>query len=188
MDEIDMIQYHSWLLKRSLKGYLYRRYYLYPKIWRHVQGSVLDVGCGIGDFVRLTPKAIGVDINRYNVDYCVSKSINAVFFSGSKLPFNTHSFDTVVFDNVLEHIHDSFDLLNEAIRVLNPGGKLIIGVPVLRHFFHDSDHKVYHSDTTLAEAFGLENVKLHSSFYTPSHKIIRKFFKHTCRWYVYKVT
>lgn len=80
MNENDMLQYHKWLLKRSLKGYLYRRYYLYPKIWQHVEGSIVDIGCGIGDFVKLTPNAVGVDINRYNVDYCLSKSINAVFF------------------------------------------------------------------------------------------------------------
>ena len=63
-------QYHEWLVTRSWSGLLYRKLYLYPKVWTKVKGRVLDVGCGIGDFVRLTKNAVGIDINPFNVEFC----------------------------------------------------------------------------------------------------------------------
>jgi len=188
MNEADMIQYHEWLLRRSWKGYLYRRYYLYPRLWRYVRGKTLDVGCGIGDFIGLTKNSIGADINKYNVQYCLNKNIDAVLFSNNKLPFDENSFDCVIFDNVIEHIYDSNDILNDAARVLSKGGLMVIGVPVFKHFFHDADHKIYHSKDSMMNALLVPRMEYESDFNTPSNSILKLIFKHTCRWYVYKKT
>jgi len=186
MNDLDMQQYHKWLIKRSIKGLLYRRFYLYPKIWRRISGKVLDVGCGIGDFVRLTKNAIGVDINPYNVQYCNRMGINAVRQQVDQLPFDDAVFDAVIFDNVIEHIYSPEIIISEAIRVTKIGGTLSVGIPMFQHFFHDKDHKVYYANEYMTTNFydnSLDFVKL---FYTPKNKIFQRFFVHSCRWFVYK--
>lgn len=61
------------------------------------------------------------------------------------LPFkNDKKFDTLVLDNVIEHIADPKPLLNECRRVMSPTSKLIIVVPGLRGFKRDTDHKKYY--------------------------------------------
>ena len=50
---------------------------------------------------------------------------------GSPLPFPTASFDQVVFTEVLEHIvrRDPVEILRDLLRVLRPGGQLILSTP-----------------------------------------------------------
>jgi SAM-dependent methyltransferase len=100
----------------------------------------LDIGCGIGDFVRMTQNVIGVDINPYNITYCKRKEIPAHNLEVDKLPF-----DNTFFDNVIEHIYDPEKIVNEAIGVTKIGRRVIIGVPIFQHFFHDKEHKVLYS-------------------------------------------
>lgn len=186
MDDLSMLKYHEWLLNRSIKGLLYRRFYLYPKIWRRIAGSVLDIGCGIGDFVRLTKNSIGADINPYNIAYCKKRGIPAVFFENNMLPFADEKFDAVLFDNVLEHIYESSEILNEAVRVLKVGGKLVVGVPTLKHFFHDTDHKIYYSSERLKNAIEIDKIRFEELFVTPENTLIQRYFVHTCRWVIYE--
>ncbi|CAM8346019.1 SmtA SAM-dependent methyltransferases [Candidatus Methylopumilus planktonicus] len=186
MSDQFMREYHSRLTKRSLFGFIYRRYYLYPKIWKRCTGKVLDIGCGIGDFLRMTPDSVGADINKYNIEYCKKNNIPAFFFENNTLPFESNVFDTIVFDNVLEHIDDYYPILIESLRVLKKGGFVIVGVPALDHFFYDYDHKTYHSSQSLEDSFYLKNIKCKEIFYTPKNKLLRKKFVHSCRWAVYE--
>src|SRR5687767_14790324 len=48
-DMTDHAAYFEYLQRRGRLGYLYRTRYLYPRVFRHLHGRVLDVGCGIGD-------------------------------------------------------------------------------------------------------------------------------------------
>ena len=178
-------QYHEWLVTRSWSGLLYRKLYLYPKVWTKVKGRVLDVGCGIGDFVRLTKNAVGIDINPFNVEFCKKNGIDAHLFT-TTMPFNDDTFDTVLFDNVIEHIYDPSLVLEEALRVLKKNGTLIIGVPGLEHFFYDQDHKVFYAENFLKKNFMKQKLNYRSIFYTPENKYLRKFFVHSCRWAVYE--
>jgi SAM-dependent methyltransferase len=45
------------------------------------------------------------------------------------LPFADHSFDTVICAEVLEHIPDHGRAIRETVRVLKPGGNLVVSVP-----------------------------------------------------------
>jgi SAM-dependent methyltransferase len=75
-----------------------------------------------------------------------------------KWPFNKASYDVIIIGEVLEHlINDSF-ALNEANRVLNNNGKLIITVPYL------DDNPIYHirihTKKTIERLLNINNFKI----------------------------
>ena len=94
-----------------------------------LQSTVLDVGCGMGQFVKHCHGSKGVDINNDCVEFCKKNGLNVVKMENDLLPFEDTSFDTIVLDNVLEHIMDPLPLLHECRRVLTRHGRLIILVP-----------------------------------------------------------
>jgi len=141
--------YFTYLTGRSWKGRLYREHCLYPKIARHLEGEVLDVGCGIGDMLAFLDNATGVDINPHTVSYCKSRGLNALMMHIDVLPFPDASFDSVLLDNVLEHLIAPQPLLAEIHRVLRTSGRLIMGVPGSKGFQRDPDHKVFYDQDAL---------------------------------------
>ena len=74
----DYEGYFKYLKKRSRLGYLYRRFWLYPFICRHLQGRAIDIGCGIGDMVAYRPNTTGVDVNPSTVEYCREMGLDVV--------------------------------------------------------------------------------------------------------------
>lgn len=151
MPSLDMQSYCQYLSRRSLLGLFYRKYFLYPKLCGKLTGKVLDVGCGIGDFVRFRANTIGADINGHNVDYCVQQGLDAKLIEDNHLSFADDSFDGVMLDNVLEHIPSDMadSVIEEIRRVLKPGGNIVVGVPGRKGYDSDPDHKVYYTEDNL---------------------------------------
>ncbi len=102
--------------------------------------KILDVGCGAGvDTILAAEKAgpegeaTGIDIvpemiekaesNRKMVDTDNVKFINT---SGEKLPFSDDTFDVVISNGVINLIPDKKTAMTEIIRVLKPGGRLMM--------------------------------------------------------------
>ena len=157
------VQYHNYLLQRSRLGLWYRRYWLYPRLSKFLHGRVIDVGCGLGDFLAYRTLTVGVDINPANVEWCRLQGLNAYLMAPDVLPFADGSFEGAVLDNVLEHLNVPHPLLGEIRRVLRPGGTLVVGVPGNRGYATDPDHKVFYNEVTLvstmaALGFGLRRV------------------------------
>ncbi len=152
----DYAAYFDYLRRRSSLGWLYRRYWLYPRLCRHLHGRVLDVGCGIGDLLRYRGNTVGVDINPMTVDWCRRQGLDARLMIEASLPFDTGEFDGVVLDNVLEHIQAPQQLLGDIRRVLRVGGTLLVGVPGQQGFAMDSDHKVFYSEADLRRVIAAE--------------------------------
>ena len=100
----------------------------------HLQpGSrVCDVGCGLeADFLRFAGRRIGYGVG---VDYQVSKresAVPSIICADIKggLPFRSGTFDHAVMLAVLEHLDAPGVVLNEAFRILVPGGSLIMTWP-----------------------------------------------------------
>ena len=103
-------------------------------IRRYVQlegARVLDVGCGIGTYVRklreVADRAYGIDIDTGRVGQGKTGSL-AVAVS-ERLPFENKAFDMVLLNEVIEHVQDDRQTLREACRVTRPGGHLVIYAP-----------------------------------------------------------
>jgi SAM-dependent methyltransferase len=159
--------YYAYLKQRSQLGLWYRRYWLYPRLCRHLKGHTLDVGCGIGDFLRHRPDTTGVDINPLTVEWCQQQDLDAHLMQTDRLPFNDSSFDSVVLDNVLEHLSTPNTLLKEIRRALHPNGILVVGVPGRRGFASDPDHKVNYDATDLVATVAAQGFTQQALFHTP---------------------
>lgn len=96
-------------------------------IQTHAGGYLLDLSCGNKPYENwysaVTEKSIGCDI--------IQSSENRVdvICPATELAFPDQTFDTILCTQVLEHVFEQQKMINEAYRVLKPGGKLILTVP-----------------------------------------------------------
>jgi SAM-dependent methyltransferase len=92
----------------------------------------LDLGCGAGRFTALAPDGIGVDIAeaaleraRENVPGGDFRRVEA----DGTLPLGHGEVSLVWCSETIEHVPDALGLLQEARRVLAPGGRLLLTTP-----------------------------------------------------------
>jgi predicted SAM-dependent methyltransferase len=89
----------------------------------------VDLGCG---HKKTIPEAIGVDLipKGEEIPNIYQNSVaDVVADVQNKLPFEDNSVDTIIARHILEHCIDSINTLKKWIRILKPGGRLIIAVP-----------------------------------------------------------
>ena len=90
---------------------------------------ILDVGCGIGQFEqKLRSLSItGLDNSEEMLEEARRRS-NKTFILGDaeNLPFDNASFDAVFYVATLEFVNNYQKAIKEAVRVLEPEGKLIV--------------------------------------------------------------
>jgi 2-polyprenyl-3-methyl-5-hydroxy-6-metoxy-1,4-benzoquinol methylase len=106
---------------------------------------VLDVGCGAGQVVgRLSEngfEAYGVDVSEPNIERARKHSARCSFYDGKHLPFPDNHFASAGALNVLEHVEEPESFIPELVRVVQPGGKVIISSP---NFFRVFGFRDYH--------------------------------------------
>jgi SAM-dependent methyltransferase len=94
-----------------------------------MEGQLLDVGCGGKPYRNLF--AHGGNYIGLEFDTPESRAANCAdyFYSGNTFPFEDDSFDGVICNQVLEHVFNPDQFLQEILRVLKPDGKLLLSVP-----------------------------------------------------------
>lgn len=106
---------------------------------QHIKPSdvVLDVGCGEGYLTNMIKdsckKVIGIDYSQTAIETTRERfGIEAYHMSCTHLKFPDNTFDNVIFTEILEHLTrlQGLNALQEAKRVLKPGGKLIGSTPL----------------------------------------------------------
>jgi SAM-dependent methyltransferase len=110
---------------------------------RHARGRLLDLGCG------KVPLYIAYK-DHVTDNVCVdwagslhgSEHLDFECDLTAPLPFADAEFDTILLSDVLEHIPRPEDLWKEIVRLLAPGGKLIMNVPFL-YWLHEEPHDFY---------------------------------------------
>jgi SAM-dependent methyltransferase len=160
-------EYFEYLNKRSHLGFLYRKYWLYPRLSKLLVGKTLDVGCGVGDMLSFRPDTTGVDINPLTVEWCRSQGRDVFEMIEDVLPFASGSFQSVMLDNVIEHLYEPTALLSEIYRVLHPGGTLVVGVPGLRGYASDADHKTFYDKEKLVDVMNAAGFTMSRLMYLP---------------------
>lgn len=100
----------------------------------HGQGRLLDFGCGGGGFLlRMAEQGwnvMGLDASVGAVTQIREEfGLRALVGSLPHPELEPQSFDVVTMWHSLEHVHQPLSILQEAHRLLVPGGRLIVAVP-----------------------------------------------------------
>lgn len=93
-----------------------------------LNGRLLDVGCGTKPYQELFDVDIyvGLDINNES-----SKTLGMAdyLYDGTTFPHQNEEFDSVLCNQVLEHVFNPVEFICEIRRVLKPKGRLLLTVP-----------------------------------------------------------
>jgi SAM-dependent methyltransferase len=129
-------------------------------VWRYGQKRRLDMivhalpfdtrrvlvdGCGVGMYVRqlaeLGYNPIGLDIDLERVQEGTHAGIEQLHAAaGECLPYPTSAFDAVLSHEVIEHVADDRQAAREMLRVLRPGGRVILFCPNRLYPFETHGH------------------------------------------------
>ncbi len=104
---------------------------LFKAISKHsnlLNGSLLDVGCGIKPYQNIfsVTSYIGLDLDSKESK---KRAVADYFYDGKTFPFPENSFDSILCNEVLEHVFDTEIFLSEIKRVLKPNGIILLTVP-----------------------------------------------------------
>lgn len=109
---------------------------------------ILDAGCGTGRnliFYQSYGSVAGIDLSSTGLAYCRKRGIkNLARGDVCRLPFQDARFDIVNSTDVLYAIaaERGIDLLEEAYRILKPGGHLFLNTAALDILYSDHDRAV----------------------------------------------
>lgn len=103
------------------------------------KGSLLDYGCGTGDFLVFAKKD-GWQISGYEPSEKAKELAKnkGIVTTDDLRSFSDESFDVIALWHVLEHVHDVPAQLSEFKRLLKPNGTLVVAVPNFKS--HDAKH------------------------------------------------
>jgi SAM-dependent methyltransferase len=111
-------------------------------IKKHATGYLLDCGCGDVPYYGIYKDLIK---DSYCIDweYSPQQQVHVDQFVNLNEKLNiTQTFDTIILSDVLEHIAEPQQLLQELSKLLNKEGKIIIMVPFM-YRLHEEPHDYY---------------------------------------------
>jgi ubiquinone/menaquinone biosynthesis C-methylase UbiE len=105
---------------------------------------ILDVGCGDGSATEVAARHnpqhhfAGADWSARSLELARQRGIAVVRagLDGPGLPIGTASVDAVIMSEVIEHLVDTDTAVEEACRVLKPGGSLLLSTPNLAAWYN----------------------------------------------------
>jgi len=98
-----------------------------------LSGRILEDGCGVGMYLRRLSEsagqAVGLEIEAGRAAQAGQMGLQVVCGVGERLPFPDACFDLVLSHEVLEHVQDDRLAVEEIVRTLRPGGRLVLFCP-----------------------------------------------------------
>jgi SAM-dependent methyltransferase len=177
----EQIRHHTFqpgILSFFFNPFFLIRYPLFKAIQHFapkLKGKLMDFGCGSKPYKNIfnVDSYTGVDIKKSGHNHLHSNV--DVFYTGNKLPFESETFDSIFSSEVLEHLFQPDELLNELNRVLKPGGKLLITAP-----FAWNEHEMPYDYARYSSA-GIRHLLIKNGFqiveFTKTGNFIRVLFQ-----------
>lgn len=128
-----------------------------------LSGKVLDIGCGQKPYAKLIQMGeyfgleLDTQFNRENkkADF---------FYDGKSMPFADEFFDSLMANQVFEHVFNPGEFLRESNRILKMSGLFLLTVP----FIWDEHEQPY--DFARYSSFGLRHILIENGFEIVEHR------------------
>lgn len=160
--------FHPGLLGIWLNPFYLARAGLVKAIRTHapmLSGKLLDVGCGTKPYQRYfsVDQYTGLDIDSATTR---ERACADLLYDGGKFPVESQRFNSVLCNQVLEHVFNPDEFLQEIHRVLADEGRLLLTVP----FVWDEHEQPY--DFARYSSFGLKFLLEKNGFAVERHEKI----------------
>jgi 2-polyprenyl-3-methyl-5-hydroxy-6-metoxy-1,4-benzoquinol methylase len=112
--------------------------------------AILDVGCSSGLLMRKLQQSgymnvSGLDLSEEAVRRCHAVGLSkATVMDATHPQYADQSFDLLIASDILEHLDDESTALRHWLRMLKPGGQLIVCVPAFGFLWSEHDAVNYH--------------------------------------------
>lgn len=159
-------KYFRYLTSRSVASRFLRKF-MYASIIKEFKGRLLDIGCGIGEFLKWYPNSCGIDTNKFLIEYCKERGIKCSYGSAYKIPFKNSTFGTVLCSHLMEHLKTPEKAVKEFRRVLKKGGRLVIIVPTEGGFKRDRTHVKFWNKENIEPFLEKHGFKIRKLSYFP---------------------
>lgn len=114
--------------------------------WTTLNNAMILVdGCGVGMYAsqfrrRYSATVEAFDIEADRVIIAQEDTPHAIVAAAEQIPYPSNFFDAVLSHEVLEHVLDDRLAVQEMVRVLKPGGRIVIFVPNRWYPFETHGH------------------------------------------------
>ncbi len=128
----------------------------------------LEPGCGRGEFLeefnKLGLECFGIDLSEYSGTMCPDVNVTKkVDLENDRWPFPDNHFDIIYNKSLMEHLRNPDRFLNEARRVLKPGGKILCLIPDwesnYKTYFDDFTHRTPFTSVSLNDIYQISDFK-----------------------------
>lgn len=134
--------------------YVARRKIIFDWVLQTLAGysapKILDIGCGTGfniehlqahGYKQVTGLDFSVDALNFGRSRCLTHQVCS---DGTRPPFSGESFDVILALDLIEHLADDVQTLQELERLLKPNGSLIIFTPAFNFLWGLQDEVSHH--------------------------------------------
>jgi len=174
-DVVSLKQFYASLLGRAVHTLIWRRLHV---LWPEARGEViLGLGFAMPYFAEADQNVsvIAMPAAQGALYWPVHRSNRVVLSDETSLPFADGVFNRIVVVHALEHSNHAREFLQEMLRVLTPGGRVIVVVPSRmglwsrgskNPFGHGRPFNLTQIREVLSEA-GFTFLRAHSSLFIP---------------------
>lgn len=122
---------------------------------------LVEIGCGRGEFMAAFRtcglEVSGIDREEVSQSMLPDADIAVCDITKDAFPYADNSIDIVYHKSVIEHVYDPVPLMQETLRVLKPGGKVIVLTPdwhtQMSVFYEDFTHSRPYDIVALGDLF-----------------------------------
>jgi SAM-dependent methyltransferase len=125
-------EFNPGILGLFINPFYFARRNLYKyisKVAPKVHGKILDVGCGTKPYRELFDVSVYHGLEYSDSASGIKNKSQDFLYDGHLFPFDDASYDSIISNEVLEHVFNADEFLSEINRCLKNGGQLLLTVP-----------------------------------------------------------
>lgn len=163
-EEIYSQDYFEYLKNRSPIRKRIRTIYL-NDIRKYCVGKTIDFGCGVGELLKILPGgSVGFEVNKVVVEFCKKNGLNVNQYIPEEDDYNFRMieagrYETFTMNHVLEHLENSFEVINKIFESCNRLGikRIVFTVPGHKGYKSDATHQTFINMDYLAKTGVCDN-------------------------------